>query len=150
MRIALRLALRLALRRHLVLAAAIAAAFAVPGIVAANANAVTGADDDRARFLGVWGTDRQCAGAPIKPGGTVLAEPFHIGEDWLRHGPVWCRLTWFPVERRADGLFTGAYAQCGEDSVRDFLLRLELSGETLTLRWGLTLSNGPLAGCPGA
>ena len=105
-------------------------------------------DDERAVFYGAWGTAAQCARAPIKPGGTVLAEPFEIGSGWLRQGRIWCRLAWFPVQAREDGAFTGANAQCGEDAVRDYLLRLELSGNDLTLRWGLHRSNGPLARCP--
>lgn len=104
--------------------------------------------DERAAFYGTWGAPQQCARAPIKPGGTVLAAPFEIDAEWLRHGQVWCRLRWFPIEPRADGAFTGAQAQCGEDSVRGYRLGMVLSGETLTLRWGFGRSNGPLARCP--
>ncbi len=101
-------------------------------------------------FHGTWGTAKQCSGAPVKPGGTVLAEPFEISSGGLRHGQIWCSFKWFPMQPREDGLFTGAFAQCGEDAVRDYLLRMELSGNHLTLRWGLFQSNGPLARCPGS
>ncbi|MEM7429230.1 MAG: hypothetical protein AAF441_24360 [Pseudomonadota bacterium] len=106
------------------------------------------AADERKPFYGTWGTAKQCAGAPIKPGGTVRAEPFEIGPEWLRHGQIWCRLKWFPVQPRSEGLFTGAQAQCGEDAVSDYFLRMQLSGSDLTLRWGFLLQNGPLARCP--
>ena len=53
--------------------------------------------DERAEFYGVWGTAKQCAGEPIKPGGTALAAPFEIGEEWLRQGQLWCQLSWFPI-----------------------------------------------------
>ena len=106
------------------------------------------ADNERAAFYGTWGTVKQCARAPIKPGGTVLAAPFEISQDWLKHGRVWCRLKWFPLQPREDGFFTGAEAQCGEDSVRDYVLRMDLSGDGLTLRWDLFRSSGPLARCP--
>ena len=106
------------------------------------------AADDRATFYGTWGTAKQCARTPLKPGGTVLAAPFEINSQWLKHGNVWCRLNWFPIQPREDGAFTGARAQCGEDSIRDYFLRMERSGKELTLRWGLLLSNGPLVRCP--
>jgi hypothetical protein len=105
--------------------------------------------DDRSVLFGAWGTETQCARAPIKPGGTALAEPYEIGSDWLQHGEIWCRLNWFPIEPRGDGLFTGARAQCGEDSIRDYLLRMTLSGGELTLGWGVFRSTGPLARCRG-
>lgn len=108
------------------------------------------AADEREVFYGTWGTAEQCARAPLKPGGTVLAEPFEISADWLRQGRFWCRLTWGPMERREDGLFTGAHAQCGEDSVRGYFLGMTLSGDDLTLRWHFPFSNGPLARCQGS
>lgn len=107
------------------------------------------AADERAVLYGTWGTQKQCARAPIKPGGSVPAEPFEISAGWLRQGRIWCRLRWFPIQAREDGFFTGANAQCGEDAVRDYFLRMELSGNDLTLRWNLLQSNGPLARCPG-
>ena len=103
---------------------------------------------DRQVFYGTWGTAKQCERAPIKPGGTRPSAPFQIGPEWLRHGQVWCRLNWFPVETRGKALFTGAQAQCGEDSVRGYRLRLNLLGDELTLRWSFLLSNGPLRRCP--
>ena len=104
--------------------------------------------DERRNFYGSWGTAKQCSRLPIKPGGTVLAEPFEIGSEWLRHGSLWCRLNWFPVEPRENGFFSGAFAQCGEDAVRGYLLGMELSRGELTLRWGFPFKNGPLTRCP--
>ncbi|MEL6767156.1 MAG: hypothetical protein AAFP17_08250 [Pseudomonadota bacterium] len=106
------------------------------------------AADEREAFYGSWGTAKQCTRAPIKPGGTVLAAPVEIGPEWLRQGGIWCRLTWYPLERRDDGLFTAAQAQCGEDTVRDYFLRMERSGDALKLRWGFAVASGPLALCP--
>ncbi len=106
--------------------------------------------DERDVFYGTWGTSKQCSRAPIKPGGTVLAEPFKISSDWLEQGQIWCRLKWYPMQRREGGVFTAAQAQCGEDSVRDYYLRMELSDDRLTLRWNFLLSNGPMVRCPGA
>ncbi|MEL6980686.1 MAG: hypothetical protein AAGM38_18755 [Pseudomonadota bacterium] len=103
--------------------------------------------DERAAFYGSWGTPAQCAGAPIKPGGAVRAAPFEIGAEWLQHGPLWCRLTWFPIERRENGFFSGAHAQCGEDAVRSYFLGMVLADDELTLRWSFGFSNGPLKRC---
>ena len=108
------------------------------------------AADERKVFYGSWGTEQQCSRTPIKPGGTVLAEPFQIGPEGLRQGQIWCRLSWFPIELREDGVFTGAFAQCGEDAVREYLLRMTLSEDALTVRWGLQRSNGPLTRCSGS
>ncbi|MEM6945942.1 MAG: hypothetical protein AAF565_19535, partial [Pseudomonadota bacterium] len=80
--------------------------------------------------------------------GTVLAEPFEIGPEWLRHGKIWCRLTWYPAEARENGAFTAAQAQCGEDAVRGYFLRMELSEGRLQLRWNFLISSGPLDRCP--
>ena len=106
------------------------------------------AAEERAHFYGTWGTAKQCAREPIKPGVTVLAEPFEIRPGWLRNGTQWCRLNWGPIEAREDGFFTAAYASCGEDAVRDYFLGMELSGDALTLRWDFPFFNGPLARCP--
>ncbi len=112
-------------------------------------HAVPVAADDRAVFYGTWGTAEQCSRAPIRLGGTVLAEPFVISSDWLKQGRFWCRLSWGPMERRDDGFFTGAHAQCNEDSIRGYFLGMILSGDDLTLRWDFPVSNGPLRRCSG-
>jgi len=102
--------------------------------------------DPRDAFFGVWGTSAQCSGEPIIDGGTVRAAPYVIDADWLKHGQVWCRLNWFPVETRENGAFSGASAQCGEDSVRGYRINMELEGGQLTLRWDFP-QVGPLMRC---
>ena len=103
---------------------------------------------ERNIFYGSWGSERQYSRELIKPGATRITQPFEIGPEWLRHGQIWCRLNWFPIEPKADGFFTGARAHCGEDSVQAYFLRMHLSKEGLTLRWNFALSNGPLQRCP--
>lgn len=103
--------------------------------------------DQRTLVYGEWGTPKQCAREPIKPGGTVLAEPYLITDEWLRHGSVWCQLNWFPVEEREGGVFTGANARCGEDTLRSYMLGMNLSEGMLTLRWDIFRSTGPLMRC---
>lgn len=123
--------------------------YAVPIALLIALHALPATADERAAFYGTWGTEKQCARAPIKPGGTVLEEPFEIGAEWLRQGSFWCRLNWFPIEPRGDDVFTAAHAQCGEDSTRDYVLGMELAGGKLKLRWEFPLSNGPLGRCGG-
>lgn len=115
------------------------ACLALPTVAAADAREV---------LYGTWGTPQQCAREPLGPGLTIRQEPFEIGAQWLKRGQIWCRLNWFPIEQRDDELFTGAFAQCGEDGVRDYFLRLNLAGDDLTIRWDFLVSNGPLARCP--
>lgn len=101
----------------------------------------------QAPFLGTWGTEKQCNRAPIKPGGTLLAEPFEITAKWLKQRDLWCGLNWGPVDRRSNGFFTAAHARCGEDAVRDYFLRMELIEGEMTLHWDFPISNGPLKRC---
>ena len=103
--------------------------------------------EDRAAFYGSWGTGKQCAGKPIKPGGSVLARPYEITADWLKHGDQWCQLNWGPVEKRDGGTFSAAHAHCGEDSLRTYFLGLELTGEKLRLRWDFPQISAPLQRC---
>lgn len=102
--------------------------------------------DERERVFGTWGDARQCAREPLLEGGSVSAEPFEISADWLRHGRIWCRLNWFPIETRDGGFFTGAHAVCGEDSVAVYMLGMVLDEERLTLRWDFRRF-GPLERC---
>ena len=90
--------------------------------------ALPAAADEREVFYVMWGTPKHCARALIKPGGTVVAEPFEITSVGVRQGRIWCRLKWFPVSARDGGLFTGGHAQCGEDTVR--LPGLQRDGES--------------------
>ncbi|WP_299472439.1 hypothetical protein [uncultured Roseibium sp.] len=103
---------------------------------------------ERDAFLGTWGTEAQCAGEPLKPGGTVLAAPYEIDRLWLKHGQLWCALRWGPVEATETGNFTVATAQCGEDAVRSYFLGMRRSGEEMTLRWDVFNQVGPLKRCP--
>ncbi len=102
----------------------------------------------REALFGIWGTSTQCAGEPIKPGGTRPASPFRIDTDWIAHGEIWCRLVWKTDDPRETGVFSSALAQCGEDSVQGYRLDLVLEGDVLRLIWNEALINGPLSRCP--
>ena len=103
--------------------------------------------DERAPLYGTWGTEAQCRGDLLIPDGTVRAAPFQIRPGWITQGGLWCRLSWFPVQTRPDGLFVGTRALCGEDSVRGYWLDMALDGEGLRLIWDEALVNGPLKRC---
>ena len=115
--------------------------------VALVARQAVAAADDRQSLYGVWGDARQCTRAVLQEGGTVRAEPVQIAEGWLQQGPIWCRLTWFPAQTRAGGLFVSARALCGEDSALDYRLDLVLDGGELLLIWDEALVNGPMRLC---
>jgi len=104
--------------------------------------------DGHSALFGVWGTEAQCAGALLIPGGTVHAAPVEITEGWLIHGDIWCALTWFPAQTRANGAFVSTQAVCGEDSQRSYRLDMDLDGNDLTLIWDEALVNGPMGTCP--
>ena len=89
--------------------------------------------DERKQFYASWGTPKQCARTPIKPGGTVLSQLYEISSKWLRQGSLWCSLNWGPLEFRKDSIFTAAHAQCGEDTLRSYFLGMELFGDKLRL-----------------
>ncbi len=103
--------------------------------------------EGRDALYGLWGDARQCARQPIVAGATLRAEPFEIGPGWLRHGAIWCRLTWFPAEPRGDGLYVSTRALCGEDSAQSYRLDFALAGGTLTMIWDESVANGPLQRC---
>lgn len=102
---------------------------------------------DRESLYGEWGTEAQCARAPIIPTGTKLAAPFEIKPDWLGHGEVWCRLKWGNASSESDGLFVTATGLCGEDSVRGYRINFRLRGDELTLSWNQWHKVGPLKRC---
>ncbi len=103
---------------------------------------------DQGPLYGKWGTQTQCAGELLTPGGTKRATPFEIGKDWLGHGDVWCRLFWSTAAPTSDGLFAAARALCGEDAVVDYRINFNLDGSELTLIWNMQFENGPLMRCP--
>ena len=102
---------------------------------------------DRNKLYGEWGTEQQCQRALITPKGTKRAAPFDIGSDWFGHDDVWCRLIWSTVLQTPDGLVAMAKALCGEDSVRDYQAKFELTNDALSVTWNLLYKNGPLMRC---
>lgn len=105
--------------------------------------------DKREKLYGTWGTQKQCNRAPIVPGSLVESEPFMINSHWVKRGVIWCKLSWFPIEDREDGFFTGANALCGEDTIQNYILSMTLAKDELTILWGHSNRKGPLKLCKG-
>lgn len=101
-------------------------------------------------FFGKWGTDKQCAGDLIIPGGTRHAAPFEIGKEWLGHGDVWCRLFWINTGSSQQGTMPLPVrcALCGEDDVRDYRINFQLQDNLLSLIWNQHITNDRLKHCP--
>lgn len=106
--------------------------------------------DERKALYGTWGTEKQCSRAPVVPGSLVESEPFLINSQWIKRGVIWCKLSWFPIENREDGFFTGANAVCGEDTLRRYTLSMTLAKDELTILWDFPNKHGPLKLCKGS
>ena len=119
----------------------------VAALVICLAGHAEAGEDPKASLLGMWGSKAQCDRSLLLPNGTVHAEPFEIHPGWLRHGNLWCRLSWFPEQSRPNGLFVSTQALCGEDSVRHYRLDFALADGRLTLIWDVSLISGPLMRC---
>ena len=102
-------------------------------------------------LLGRWGNAAQCAGALIVEGGSVAHAPVTISAEWFEQRGTWCRLTWFPAQRRNGGLLATTRALCGEDSQRSYWLALDLDTSGVepepSLIWEQQLVNGPMRRC---
>jgi hypothetical protein len=111
---------------------------------------LSGSAQDMARLAGEWGTEAQCAGALILPGGTRRAASVRISAGWLQQGETWCALNWYRPQAQQHGFYVAAEAVCGEDSQRAWHLGFayrEGNAEHLMLFWDEDLVNGPLNRC---
>lgn len=111
-----------------------------------------GTEDRVALLTGRWGTDGQCRGDLLTPGGSVRAAPYVLSPEWLEHGGTWCRLTWHAPQRMPYGTYIPARGLCGEDAARvwDLAFVLDDTGPADTLRvlWGDSLVTSPMQRCP--
>ena len=87
--------------------------------------------------LGVWGTTRQCAAFQAGEANHPLLYPYHVTDRWIRQGPTHCYLNWQGSREIDGGLETTALAQCGEDNLREYRLRLRQRNERLQIRWSI-------------
>ena len=91
-------------------------------------------------LLDVWGTAAQCAAGEA-------ASPLRIESDWIEQGGIYCYLAWQANYPRAGGFETHAFAQCGEDTLREYRIVLLFDGEALRVRWSDTYTTPALSRC---
>ena len=97
-------------------------------------------------LLATWGSREQCAAASTNS--TALHRyPFEIGREWLRQGPIYCYLTWRSHQPLANGSETQAFAQCGEDMLREYRVFFLLHESRLRIRWSEDFATPGLERC---
>ncbi len=97
-------------------------------------------------LLSTWGSRQQCAAASSDKTALHLY-PFEVDREWLRQGPIYCYLTWLSNQPMANGSETQAFAQCGEDSLREYRIFFLLQGQQLRIRWSADFTTPALERC---
>ncbi len=94
-----------------------------------------------------WGKPEQCeakrTGKIENPG----LFPLMITNDWIQQGLVYCYLQWQGQGNTSKGLQAHAFAQCGEDTVREYQLIFNLHQDRLSIRWSDDFNNKALEVC---
>lgn len=98
-------------------------------------------------LLGIWGTAEQCAAHESGNNDNPRLFPYRISGDWIRQGNIYCYLSWRDHEGDSDGLRAYALAQCGEDNLREYQLRLLLQQGELQIRWSEDFTTRALRAC---
>ena len=98
-------------------------------------------------LYGVWGTPAQCAAH--KSGGNENPGlfPYVISENWIQRGMISCYILWRQHSSDAGSTQVHAFAQCGEDSLRDYRLFLKLHDGKLRIRWSEDFTTPELQAC---
>lgn len=100
-----------------------------------------------AALLGIWGTARQCSAYKSGNANDPGLFPYIITRDWIRQGFIYCYVAWYEQTSDAHGEKAFAYAQCGEDQLRDFQIRLSLQNGKLSMRWSEDFTTQELEAC---
>ena len=98
-------------------------------------------------LFGTWGSPAQCAAHRAGEFDNPALYPYEISQDWIRQGLVYCYMRWRNKSDGTYGLQAMAEAQCGEDTIRDYRLVLELREETLRIHWSADFSTASLQLC---
>jgi len=98
-------------------------------------------------LFGTWGTAAQCAAHKAGNNTDMRLFPYVISNDWIQQGMVYCYLVWRERFSDATGTQAYAFAQCGEDSVRDYQVFLDLREGTLRIRWSEDFTTRELQAC---
>ncbi|MDH3761757.1 MAG: hypothetical protein OEU50_12305 [Gammaproteobacteria bacterium] len=100
-----------------------------------------------ARILGVWGTAEQCIAYRHGKTDSPRLFPYRISDDWVRQGEIYCYLSWHDAEQVGDDFRVYALAQCGEDNLREYQLKLNLQQQKLRIRWSDDFTTRALEAC---
>ena len=99
------------------------------------------------KLFGIWGTDNQCT---AHAGGNRIDQrlfPVVISNEWIQQGWIYCYLQWYDTSSTASITQATAFAQCGEDTIRDYQLIMELTDDQLQIQWSSTFTSSPLRRC---
>ena len=98
-------------------------------------------------LFGVWGGAKQCAAFRADKYENPGLYPYEISDEWIRRGSLYCYLRWLGEDSGAEGLVVYAFAQCGEDTLRDFQLKLSLQRDRLRITWSPDFTTSELQVC---
>ena len=100
-----------------------------------------------AALLGTWGTARQCAAHKSGRVDDPRLFPYIITRDWIKQGFIYCYLAWYEQTGDAVGNQAFAFAQCGEDHLRDYQLEMNLHDGKLRIQWSQDFTTRELQAC---
>lgn len=100
-----------------------------------------------ARLFGTWGTTAQCNAD--KAGGKQKQRffPLVINNEWIKQGMIYCHLQWQGHSSLGTVTRAQALAQCGEDTLREYQISLNLENKKLIVRWSKDFSTKALEAC---
>ena len=98
-------------------------------------------------LLGVWGTAAQCKAHRAGKTDDMRLLPYDIGDQWLRHGFLYCWMGWQQVVPGTHGRSTIVLARCGEDAVRFYRLIIWQQEDKLFMRWSKDYETPALERC---
>ncbi len=98
-------------------------------------------------LLGVWGDPAQCQAFEDQSIENPGSPAYEISQDWIKQGWFHCLVSWQGEWQTDNGLQAQAFAQCGEDLIREYRVFLQLEADTLTIRWTDDYSTKSLNRC---
>jgi hypothetical protein len=95
----------------------------------------------------IWGDSAQCEAHRSGKTENPALFPLVITNDWIQQGLVYCYLQWQGQGNTSKGLQAHAFAQCGEDTIREYQLIFNLHENNLSIHWSKDFSNKALVVC---
>lgn len=99
------------------------------------------------QLVGVWGSSEQCVAYQRGKTDSPRLFPYHISDDWIEQGGIYCYLSWREAELADNGLLAFAFARCGEDNLLEYRLQLRLQQGRLRIRWSEDYTTRALEAC---